>query len=258
MVVIAQLVARRFHNPKVANSILTDRMTLNARRLILRLCISYRDHDFAFLPNTSRSVVVERLLFPPAARKTRAHFPAAEYSPLQAIGPPRLSAAFSRAAGPNYFSASQHHAGVSSRGNGATAARLTPGHKVGTRESTNDTHHAHTHTHTHAHAHAHAHARTHTHTHTHTQTHRHTHFLLPALRTCVGSTPIQPVRGYAGGRSAGSVRRACAGATATNGRAVAGRATTGLHPSWAARSRHPVEVAAAMTASKARGLQWAS
>ena len=95
MVVIAQLVARRFHNPKVANSILTHRMFLNVRRLILRLSISYRDHDF-FLPNTSRSVVVERLLFPPAARKTRAQFPAAEYSPLQAIGPPRLTAALSQ------------------------------------------------------------------------------------------------------------------------------------------------------------------
>ena len=96
MVVIAQLVARRFHNPKVANSILTHRMFLSVRRLILRLSISYRDRDFCFLPKTSRSVVMERLSFPPATRKTRAQFPAAEYSLLQAIRPPRLTAALSQ------------------------------------------------------------------------------------------------------------------------------------------------------------------
>ena len=96
MVVIAQLVARRFHNPKVANSIVTHRMFLNVRRLILRLSMSYRDHDVSFLPQKSRSVVLERLLLPPATRKTRAQFPATEYSPLQAIRPPRLTAALSQ------------------------------------------------------------------------------------------------------------------------------------------------------------------
>ena len=96
MVVIAQLVARRFHNPKVANSILNHRVFLNVRRLILRLSISHRNHDFSFLPKTSRSLVAERFLFPPATRKTRAQFPASEYSPLQAIRPPRLTAALSQ------------------------------------------------------------------------------------------------------------------------------------------------------------------
>ena len=96
MAVIAQLVARRSCNPKVAKSIVNHRMFLNVRRLILRLSISYRDHYFSFHPKKSRSVAVERLLFPPATRKTRAQFPAAEYSPLQAIGPPRLTAALSQ------------------------------------------------------------------------------------------------------------------------------------------------------------------
>ena len=99
MVVIAQLVARRFHNPKVANSIVTHRMFLNVRRLILRLSISYRDPDCSFLPKTSRSV---------------------------AIRPPRLTAAISQSRRSEVL-----HAGVSSRGYGATAARLTPDQKVG-------------------------------------------------------------------------------------------------------------------------------
>jgi hypothetical protein len=48
MAVIAQLVARRFHDLKVVSSILTHRFALNGCRLILRLSISYRGHVFFF------------------------------------------------------------------------------------------------------------------------------------------------------------------------------------------------------------------
>ena len=93
MAVISQLVARRVHNLKVANSILTHRIYPNVRRLILRLSIVYRDH-----------VLLGRL---------DGQLPSA------------------RIAGPTYFSASQHDAGMSSKGYGATAARLTPDQKDG-------------------------------------------------------------------------------------------------------------------------------
>ena len=44
MAVIAQLVARRSHNPKDVSSVRTHRMCKNSCRLSLQLSISYRDH----------------------------------------------------------------------------------------------------------------------------------------------------------------------------------------------------------------------
>jgi hypothetical protein len=109
---------------------------------------------------------------------------------------------------------------------------------------------------THAHAHCTSH-RTHTNVITIlTQTHTHT-FVAGAVNACRIDTPPGRFRGYAGGMSAGSVRRACATAVATNGRASARWATTGLHPSWAARSRHPVRVAVARASSQAPALSGA-